>query len=135
MQQPEPKKTSSEDDEPQELARFRREWLAELQKKKQTDPTGVTQPVAVKQRWKPWAASAAPQNYPGPSAQTLTGRPSTLPNVSISSSSVERGITPLPRTVSSALNVYRQAVEHEQRGELDDALLLYRQAFRTVRCP
>jgi F-box protein 9 len=144
MQRPKPtgKAPSEDDDEPQELARFRREWVAELQKKTDIhsaaptsyDPTNVTQPpIAVNPRWEPWSTSAAPQNYPGPSSRTITGQPSALSNVSISSSSIERGAAPLPRTVSSALNVYRQAVEHEQRGELDDALLLYRQAFRTVR--
>ncbi|KDR80711.1 hypothetical protein GALMADRAFT_91284 [Galerina marginata CBS 339.88] len=35
-----------------------------------------------------------------------------------------------PQTPVSALNVYGRAIEHEQRSELDQALLLYRQAFR-----
>ena len=35
----------------------------------------------------------------------------------------------------TALTVYRQAVEHEQGGRLDDALVLYRQAFRMVHTP
>jgi len=44
-----------------------------------------------------------------------------------------------PHNVSTdpptALTTYRQAVEHEQRGQLDDALVLYRQAFRMVHAP
>ena len=129
-------KVSSEDEEPQELAHFRREWLAELQKKKigtniatatplvpAVIEAPVTQASAVRI---PWPASALAQDYSGPSN---AGHPFALPNGSISSSST----TPLPRSVKSALKAYRQAVEHEQRGELDDALILYRQAFRMVR--
>ncbi|KAJ8095292.1 hypothetical protein PM082_010515 [Marasmius tenuissimus] len=33
-------------------------------------------------------------------------------------------------TASPAVAIYRQAVVHEQKGELDEALQLYRQAFR-----
>jgi F-box protein 9 len=143
MQQPKLKaKEPSEDEEPQELAHFRREWLAELLKKKTDTGTAtatsiggppVTEASAVKLSRDLWPSFAAPQNYPGPSSQTIAGRPSALSNVSISSSSIEHSSTPLPRTISSAINIYRQAVEHEQRGDLDDALLLYRQAFRMVR--
>ena len=64
----------------EELARFRQEWLDELQLRK-----------------------AKPNN--------LTTDPPT------------------------ALTIYRQAVEHEQHGQLDDALVLYRQAFRMVQAP
>jgi F-box protein 9 len=35
------------------------------------------------------------------------------------------------RSRNNALEVYSRAVKHEQAGELDDALRLYRQAFRT----
>lgn len=37
---------------------------------------------------------------------------------------------PLPPKLSKALQIYEQAVVHEQRSELDEALRLYRQAFR-----
>lgn len=37
---------------------------------------------------------------------------------------------PLPAKVAAALEVYRQAVAHEQRSQLNEALRLYRQAFR-----
>lgn len=144
MQQPKLKVTEpSEDEEPQELARFRREWLAELlQRKTRTGvsttsqdpvisgPVTPSQAGAVSPSRDPWPTSVGSQNYQGPSSQTIASHPSSFSNVSISSSSIEHRTTPLPRHVSSALNVYRKAVEHEQRGELDEALLLYRQAFR-----
>ena len=74
---------SPEQEEPEELARFRAEWLAEVQK----HDTPPTQPV------------------PSTSAHNA---------------------------LASALDVYRRAVQHEQRGELDDALRSYRQAFSLV---
>ncbi|KAF9038454.1 hypothetical protein BJ165DRAFT_1324052, partial [Panaeolus papilionaceus] len=33
-------------------------------------------------------------------------------------------------SIQNALKIYREAVEHEQNGDLDEALLLYRRAFR-----
>ncbi|KIK08825.1 hypothetical protein K443DRAFT_671883 [Laccaria amethystina LaAM-08-1] len=71
---------ASPEEEPEELARFRAEWLAELQK------------------------HDAPPTQPAPSTSARTA-------------------------LASALDVYRRAVQHEQRGELDDALRSYRQAF------
>ena len=74
---------SPEQEEPEELARFRAEWLAEVQK------------------------HDAPPTQPVPS-------------------------TSAHNALASALDVYRRAVQHEQRGELDDALRSYRQAFNLV---
>ncbi|EDR14575.1 uncharacterized protein LACBIDRAFT_305309 [Laccaria bicolor S238N-H82] len=73
----------SEQEEPEELARFRAEWLAELQK------------------------------HDAPRIQQIQLGPPTS----------------APATLASALDLYRRAVQHEQRGELDDALRSYRQAF------
>ncbi|PPQ67877.1 hypothetical protein CVT25_010316 [Psilocybe cyanescens] len=66
-----------------ELAKFRAEWLEELQRRR--------------------AASG--------------GSKDALPSQS-------------SLTLERALKAYRQAVEHEQKSELDQALILYRQAFR-----
>lgn len=41
-----------------------------------------------------------------------------------------RGPGLLPPSAAKALEIYRKAVAHEQRSELDEALRLYRQAFR-----
>lgn len=71
---------ASAEPEPEELARFRAEWLAELH---------------------------APPTQPVPSSSAHTA-------------------------LADALDVYRRAVQHEQRGELDDALRSYRQAFNLV---
>lgn len=71
---------------------------------------------------------------------TLHSRPKPSPTASYvdsglaSSSSIatskDPASLPLPPKLSKALEVYEQAVLHEQRSELDEALRLYRQAFR-----
>lgn len=139
MQLPAPsgsKPPSNEEDEPLELARFRQEWLEELKKKKVATGSGSTAPNTENSgsSFKGHIVQAeVPQTSPGPSTQTISGSPSALTYVSPASILASR---PLPPHLSSALNIYRRAVEHEQRSELDDALLLYRQAFRMVisRC-
>ncbi|EPQ56317.1 hypothetical protein GLOTRDRAFT_74909 [Gloeophyllum trabeum ATCC 11539] len=39
-------------------------------------------------------------------------------------------LAPLGRALQSAVDVYRRAIQNEQSGDLDEALRLYRQAFR-----
>ncbi|KAF8738719.1 F-Box protein, partial [Rhizoctonia solani] len=46
------------------------------------------------------------------------------------SSSSPASSPPRPRTRQSPIDIYAEAVEREQRGELDEALSLYRRAFR-----
>lgn len=115
----------------EELARFRAEWKADLNMRlKQAwgedreppqradvlsslvtitqDPASPTQPKRiVRPPYYPVGASHAPGPSRGP------------------------GITePLHPTHAKALDIYRQAVAHEQRSEVDEALRLYKQAFR-----
>lgn len=128
------------EEEPQELARFRQEWLAELQSRKPAtgNEPGPTSPDDAKPSVYGTSGSktsvipaALPPALPGPSTQTIAGIPSAI--TVISPASIHRASsTPLPPALRAAINVYRRAVEHEQRGELDDALSLYRQAFRMV---
>ncbi|KAF8074834.1 hypothetical protein FPV67DRAFT_1408248 [Lyophyllum atratum] len=126
----------STDVEPQELARFRAEWLAELQSRKAakslagkqvnlalaSEPQQGTSKTVAKSPVIP-----APFPQVGPSTPTIAGVPPALAKFTPSAQLVD---SPLPHKLGSALSIYRRAVEHEQRGELDDALVLYRQAFR-----
>lgn len=130
------------EEEPAELARFRAEWLAELQKRKAEDAAGSqTAPPNFEVNLKAESSSssgihapsvAAPQDTPGPSTQTISGTPAALTYVSPAAVRGGSAALPLNPVLGTALNIYRRAVEHEQRSELDDALLLYRQAFRMV---
>lgn len=128
------------EEEPAELARFRAEWLAELKKRKAEDAAGSqTAPPNFEVNLKAESSSssgihapsvAVPQDTPGPSTQTISGTPAALTYVS--PAAVRGGSAALPPVLGTALNIYRRAVEHEQQSELDNALLLYRQAFRMV---
>ncbi|KAF8967612.1 hypothetical protein BDZ97DRAFT_2056725 [Flammula alnicola] len=138
-------KTPAAEENP-ELIRFREEWLTELRRRKaevnsaassggatvasgsdEQPPVGTSQsptgrafigtPVA------PLASSGSAPKAPVPTR----GLPTTHPAVN------DGGITTrfhASKSLETALDIYRQAVEHEQRSDLDQALLLYRQAFR-----
>ncbi|KAH7335449.1 hypothetical protein B0J17DRAFT_670236 [Rhizoctonia solani] len=60
--------------------------------------------------------------------ERTTGEP--LSPTNQSSSSNAPSSPPRPRTRQSPIDIYAEAVEREQRGELDEALDLYRRAFR-----
>lgn len=131
-----------------ELIRFREEWLAELRKQGKVLRAGAAAQEAS-------TVTSKEGNAPEPAALPLhSPEPSTyqppVPHVSeitptsqlaakvATHPAVKNGEIvkqfPASKVVQNALEVYRRAIEHEQRGELDDALLLYRQAFRLV-CP
>lgn len=137
---PEKPPIPSQEEEPLELARFRREWLAELRSRKASTTSGIHAPVALDD-----ANAEFSEKKP---SKTVNSDPGLIPAVmkkikedqssrsykEASSSnyvpSAARAQVPLSPGVESAVNIYRRAVEHETRGELDDALVLYRRAFR-----
>ncbi|KAG5643096.1 hypothetical protein DXG03_001560 [Asterophora parasitica] len=126
------------EEESQELARFRREWLAELQRRKPDSnalgklPEDTSEPKQAASSNTAANLLVLPAVYsppvPGPSSQTISGTPSAFANYTPSAHFADAG--QLPFAHSKALDVYRRAVKHEQKGELDDALALYRQSFR-----
>lgn len=125
-----------------DLIRFRQEWLAELRrqgkalnttaasKEGRVAETSNSQPlakndVAGSSAHQP-AVATAPSSPLAKSTQTvLTSHPA-LENGGIVKQFA------VSKSLETALGRYSQAVEHEQRGELDEALVLYRQAFRLV---
>ena len=94
---------ADEEQETDELRNFRENWKKEVEGKKrlQQSRQDAAEP-----------ATALPEQSSNPEA----------------SSPYHSGIF---RSRNDALEVYGKAVKHEQAGELDDALRLYRQAFRT----
>lgn len=119
--------------EREELARFREEWKAEVMRNRR-GPATVTRRDQPKQ--------PAPQAVPEKDSEStsppvhahsprLTVDPTTVaPSLSAASSSKDPASLPLPPKLRKAVEIYEQAVLHEQRSELDEALRLYRQAFR-----
>jgi F-box protein 9 len=100
--------------EPEELVQFREAWKAELQLKKHPSsdhhgPGASTNPVD--------SSLADGPSQPGPSSQTIAGTPAVILR---------------NRTLSSAVETYRRAVQLEQQGQFDAALRLYRQVCKTV---
>ncbi|KAG7445001.1 uncharacterized protein BT62DRAFT_933415 [Guyanagaster necrorhizus] len=98
----------------EELKRFRAEWKAEVEHRKAIAEPNI-KGIVDNSEHKP--ALNLPQH-------TLS--PPTKPQLHVSALSN----VPLSEAQGSALAVYRSAVAHEQRGDLDEALRLYRQAFR-----
>lgn len=121
------------EEEPSELARFRAEWRAELESRKRSTQSNTT----------------GTETASAPGSPTPTGLPFVFPvlrpkeqgtsTISALSGS-HPAIAPDGRVINpqrtkgldDALRIYRQAVLHEQAGDLDEALLFYRQAFRMV---
>lgn len=118
------------EEEPSELVKFREEWLAELRRRKDNpvgSDTNVPASVGI------LVSSDIPSDFGTSNVPTSPGPSRTL---STTHPALSRGeILPQSHastTLENALSFYRQAVEHEQRSNLDQALLLYRQAFRLV---
>ncbi|KAF8630167.1 hypothetical protein AX15_003112 [Amanita polypyramis BW_CC] len=103
-----------------ELARFREQWKAEVLRKKDavTASAGTTAQTAPSDpaRVHPTALTATQKDL-GPQRVTLSGK-------------VHENTVVPSQNILSALQVYRNAICCEQNGELEGALLLYRQAFR-----
>ncbi|EMD38956.1 hypothetical protein CERSUDRAFT_104245 [Gelatoporia subvermispora B] len=96
-----------------ELARFREQWKAEVRKKK-------GQPVAQTVV----GPSTSPRSLPRPRA--FSGATTSVSRPVVTDNSAE----PLNRKLRAAIDLYRRAVQCEQQSNLDEALRLYRQAFR-----
>ena len=135
--------SSAAKEENPELARFRAEWLAELQSRRAA--AGLAQKAASSSHV---AGSSTEASQSSTEQGTFTHAAGKL--VSPASPPLETA-PKLPlgadhpalndgkivhaqasTKLQKALNIYRRAVELEQQSELDEALLLYRQAFRMV---
>ena len=141
--------TSSKEDDTVELARFRQEWLAELHQRK-TEHSGTVTSTGTTGILAQSTQQSQPQlsGTKDPTGQIFKENEPSLEATS------SRGVVPSRRnlathpalnkdgrmapsfqnskTLESALNIYRRAVAHEQRSELDQAIFLYRQAFHLV---
>lgn len=146
--------TSSEEDDTAELARFRQEWLTELHRRKAELPGTVTTSTGTAISAESIESTQQSQS-PLPATKDPTGQVFKENESSLEATSSRevrvvlnrRNLTSHPalnedgriapsfqisKALESALNIYRRAVAHEQRGELDQAIHLYRQAFHLV---
>ncbi len=97
-----------------ELAHFREQWKAEVQSRK-----------------RPSAVATAQQGPSEPSRLHSVALPVATQKTP-DSKRVHVNTAVPSQNLLSALQIYRDAIQREQNGELNDALLLYRQAFRMV---
>ncbi|KAG2042663.1 hypothetical protein BDR03DRAFT_1065103 [Suillus americanus] len=125
--------------EPAELARFREQWKAEVRERLgQAATSGAqTQPVPGASATAERAVSPARSDASakaaiitntvsasrGPATHVVAGAPTAITHAS-------HGQSHLSPNLAHAVEVYRKAVFHEQHSQLDEALRLYRQAFR-----
>lgn len=136
-----PTKTAQSDsqEDPEELARFREQWKEEVRRKKeavlaQTPQSPNLDNGSTSQPDRKLSEAKLPSNEPHP--PPTTSRVILGPNIA-------NDISPVPKPLSTeaknieltpklrvAVDVYRDAVTHEQRSDLDQALVLYRKAFR-----
>jgi F-box protein 9 len=134
--------SSKEEDDTAELARFRQEWLAELHRRKAgVTSTGTTSAESTQQSQPPLSGTKDSGQIFKENKSSLEATssrevvPSRL-NLAKHPALNEDGRIPpsfqTSKVLESALKFYRRAVTHEQRRELDQALLLYRQAFHLV---
>ncbi|KAI0832067.1 hypothetical protein BC628DRAFT_1336193 [Trametes gibbosa] len=118
-------------EEPDELVRFRQQWLEEVRSKKKASSSqdGSSAPAAIT----PASTSTSAHPHSPPAHHPTHRRPS---HGALSSPLLGKrpsaSVTPAPMgpALQRAVEIYKNAVHHEQRGELDDALRLYRTAFR-----
>jgi F-box protein 9 len=98
--------TTAEEQETDELRNFRENWKKEVWEKQRlqqaSSQASVTNPTT----------AASPNQTSGPEDKAHTHTSGRL------------------QSRNDALDVYARAIKHEQASELDDALRLYRQAFR-----
>ena len=134
--------------EPNELARFRKEWEAEVKARKDGVSVG---PV----RWKSEAQSSTGASAPsssktnkddhaepqgdraGPSRSTTWRGPQdrevqsgSLSRVAVESNTIRQISAVRAKKSEDAVEIYARAVENEQSGQLSEALQLYRKAFK-----
>src|ERR1700761_9086669 len=122
-----------------EHARFREEWKREVEHRRNPQSAQPSaSPSASKRRiWLPTSSESDPSGGAvsgpptatssefGSSSDTVSGSP-----IAFAPTSAFFNTSAIPSSVRHALAVYRRAVQHEQSGKLDEALALYRQAFR-----
>jgi len=125
-----------------ELANFRAEWRAELESRKHARQASVSANNSNTSTATPEPSTSTRAEHTGDSFLYPIPRPHQKPRKATLDAESHPAITSDGRIIdekrgkalTSALGVYKQAVQYEQAGDLDKALTSYRQAFRMVSC-
>lgn len=125
-----PAATSTVAEEPEELARFRQQWFEELRAKKKA-PTSEEAAGSAPSTSTSTDLPAHPHPRPHPHhSQRRASHDASSPPPNARQPAPRATAAPMGPALQRAVEVYRKAILHEQRSELDDALRLYRTAFR-----
>jgi F-box protein 9 len=120
-----------------ELERFRQEWKAEVKGRRGLRNYGIPLRDSAAQELPKQVdrSVASPEKSPKKSITSPFAENANLPDATIVRSPTQNGRTldagpSRPKKHYSAVQLYAQAVENEQAGQLNDALQLYRKAFK-----
>jgi hypothetical protein len=111
-----------------ELERFRQEWKAEVKGRRGLRNYGIPlrEPAAQETPKQVDRSVASPERSPKKSITSPFAENANLPDAT----AVRSPGPSRPKKHYSAVQLYAQAVENEQAGQLNDALQLYRKAFK-----
>ena len=114
-------------EEPEELAKFREEWKAEVRRNREAQQRLQTE--------QGHNASQDPAQATHPDGHVVhpSGArkpPGNTQPVRLGTRETSVDLDALPLSLIKALDIYRRAIACEQRSEIDEALQLYRMAFR-----
>ncbi|KAJ3921795.1 hypothetical protein F5877DRAFT_35182 [Lentinula edodes] len=114
--------------ESEELRKFREEWRAEVRRRNGVGSVTRSESTEASD-WPDTASLNVFSTSSGPASSGYATSVATVPPTPSTSFHVSTA-PPLSQVSSLAVSIYREAVIHEQRGELEEALYLYRSAFR-----
>ena len=125
----------NEDLESEDLKRFRQEWLQELRNRTEENVSSTR--TSLVSGTVGTSTTFPREDLPNVCERRNLVDGSKKPRIMSDHPLVRNGKIVGEDDISSsslkkALDIYRRAVSHEQTGELDKALLLYRQAFKVV---
>ncbi|KAF8141518.1 hypothetical protein EV363DRAFT_1391970 [Boletus edulis] len=109
-----------------ELRQFREKWKKEVRHRRELEEQLAQQHGS--------SPETHPRSHASPHAvpSGTEAKPPTKSSFSqgTSQKTLHTSHSPLSGSIARAVEIYRSAVQHEQESDLDDALRLYRQAFR-----
>jgi F-box protein 9 len=122
---------ANETPETEDLKKFRQEWLQEHQGRNAASMRTLDTRAAGSSGQSEELPNVAENRNLFTNVNRFKGPRNTSDHPLVSNGEI-RNEDSMPPSLKRALDIYHRAISHEQTGELDEALLLYRQAFRLV---
>ena len=118
-----------------ELRQFREQWKEEVRRRReeqqlQVQQQGTTAEPSQHKVSEAYAWSHVPSRAALPETEVRLSATSSVPSASHQALHTSHAQNPFSGNITRAVEIYRSAVQHEQESDLDEALRLYRHAFR-----